>query len=60
MNQHGFTLANHAVVAALIGLRLQDGKGMRMDVLFAPWNCRAEDRRQLRLWLARHGSGDAR
>ncbi len=60
VDQHSFTLANHAAVAALIGLRLQDGKGMRMDVLFAPWNSRAEDRRQLRLWLARHGSGDTR
>ena len=59
-NEQHYRLHDFAIISASVGLRLEDSKGMRKSVLLGPWNSSADDRRRLRLWLARHLSGSAR
>ncbi len=52
-----YRLIDFGILAETVAIRLEDGNGMRKNVLMGPWNCSAEDRRLSRLWLARHAGG---
>ena len=60
LNGQPHSLMDSAVIADCVSVRLEDGKGMRISLFLAPWNSRDDDRRRLRLWLARHQSESGR